>query len=62
MKLYVVAILIPGLTLVVSPLVSLMEDQQMALEQLGVPSAMLNAATGKDDLKRIQVRVIIVCA
>lgn len=57
-----VAILIPGLTLVVSPLVSLMEDQQMALEQLGVPSAMLNAATGKDDLKRIQVRVIIVCA
>ncbi|BFZ04235.1 hypothetical protein BsWGS_07274 [Bradybaena similaris] len=43
-----------ALTLVVSPLVSLMEDQQMALELLGVPSAMLNAATGKDDLKRIQ--------
>ncbi|CAG5119489.1 unnamed protein product [Candidula unifasciata] len=43
-----------GLTLVVSPLVSLMEDQQMALEHLGVPSAMLNAATSKGDLMRIQ--------
>ncbi|XP_012944528.2 ATP-dependent DNA helicase Q1 [Aplysia californica] len=42
------------LTLVVSPLVSLMEDQQMALEELGVPAAMLCASSDKDRVKTIQ--------
>uniref|UniRef100_A0A0B7AUF3 ATP-dependent DNA helicase n=1 Tax=Arion vulgaris TaxID=1028688 RepID=A0A0B7AUF3_9EUPU len=43
-----------GLTLVVSPLVSLMEDQQIALEQLNIPSAILNASTSKENLKHVQ--------
>ncbi|CAL1527646.1 unnamed protein product [Lymnaea stagnalis] len=43
-----------GLTLVVSPLVSLMEDQQMALEELGISSAILNASVGKEREKYVQ--------
>ncbi|CAN7996798.1 unnamed protein product [Ixodes hexagonus] len=41
------ALLSPGITLVVSPLVSLMEDQVMALERLSYPAAMLSATTPK---------------
>ncbi|MBP6015612.1 MAG: DNA helicase RecQ [Candidatus Promineofilum sp.] len=37
------ALLFPGLTVVVSPLISLMEDQVMQLQQLGVPAAYLNS-------------------
>ena len=36
------ALLLPGITLVVSPLVSLMRDQVTALVQMGVPAAFLN--------------------
>ena len=38
------ALLLPGLTLVISPLISLMKDQVSALEQAGVPAACLNSA------------------
>lgn len=38
------ALLLPGITLVVSPLVSLMRDQVTALVQMGVPAAFLNSA------------------
>lgn len=41
------ALLSPGFTLVVSPLVSLMEDQAMALKRLSYPVAMLSATTPK---------------
>lgn len=37
------ALLLPGITLVVSPLVSLMRDQVTALVQMGVPAAFLNS-------------------
>lgn len=37
------ALLFPGLTVVVSPLISLMEDQVMQLRQVGVPAAYLNS-------------------
>ncbi|XP_046543863.1 ATP-dependent DNA helicase Q1-like isoform X2 [Haliotis rubra] len=47
-----------GITLVVSPLVSLMEDQMMALEQLGVEAAMLNAAATKEHVKYVQDAMI----
>ncbi len=38
------ALLLPGITLVISPLISLMKDQVMALCQAGVPSAYLNSS------------------
>lgn len=38
------ALLLPGITLVVSPLVSLMRDQVMQLVQMGVPAAYLNSS------------------
>jgi ATP-dependent DNA helicase RecQ len=37
------ALLFPGLTVVVSPLISLMEDQVSALHELGVPATFLNS-------------------
>ncbi len=42
------ALLFPGLTVVVSPLISLMEDQVMQLKQLGVPAAYLNSTLPYD--------------
>ncbi|MDR2159719.1 MAG: DNA helicase RecQ [Treponema sp.] len=38
------ALLLPGLTLVVSPLISLMKDQVQALQAAGVPAAFLNSS------------------
>ncbi|OWF37321.1 ATP-dependent DNA helicase Q1-like isoform X2 [Mizuhopecten yessoensis] len=48
------ALLSKGVTLVVSPLVSLMEDQVMALEALGVDASMLNASVDKSKATAIQ--------
>ena len=41
------AVVSSGITLVISPLVSLMEDQVMSLEKLNISAVMLNAATPK---------------
>ena len=38
------ALLLPGITLVVSPLVSLMRDQVTQLVQMGIPAAFLNSS------------------
>jgi ATP-dependent DNA helicase Q1 len=43
----------PGFTLVVSPLISLMEDQVMAMKKLNIKAEMLSAATSKSDVTRI---------
>ena len=38
------ALVLPGITLVISPLVSLMRDQVTALAQMGIPAAFLNSS------------------
>ena len=42
------ALIWPGLTVVVSPLISLMEDQVMQLRDMGVPATYLNSTLGRD--------------
>ena len=37
------AIMLPGMTLVVSPLISLMKDQVAALTAMGIPAACINS-------------------
>lgn len=46
------ALMMPGITLVISPLISLMIDQVQALVQLGVPGAYLNSALNQKQLSR----------
>lgn len=38
------ALLLPGITLVISPLISLMKDQVTALNQMGIPAAFINSS------------------
>lgn len=38
------ALLLPGITLVISPLISLMKDQVAALKQMGIPEAYINSS------------------
>ena len=42
-----------GITLIISPLVSLMEDQMIAVTSMGIESAMLNASSSKEEVKRV---------
>ncbi|MBL8690846.1 MAG: DNA helicase RecQ [Rhodospirillaceae bacterium] len=48
------ALLRPGLTVVVSPLIALMRDQVRQLQQLGVEAAALNSSIEYDEAKRIR--------
>lgn len=48
------ALLAKGLTLVVSPLVSLVEDQILQLRKLGIDASSLNANTPKEEAKRVE--------
>lgn len=45
--------LMSGLTLVISPLVSLMQDQLLAVQSLQIESSMLNASTPRDESTQI---------
>src|SRR5262245_65072039 len=42
------ALVLPGLTLVVSPLIALMKDQADHLEKLGVPAGVINSTVRRD--------------
>lgn len=49
------ALMFPGITLVISPLISLMKDQVAALKQAGVPAAYLNSSlTGAQYFKALE--------
>jgi len=52
------AIIDEGFSLVISPLVSLMQDQMMSLDQLGITSRTLNAHSSKDDVKTVHSMMI----
>lgn len=61
------ALLLPGITLVISPLISLMRDQVLALKAAGVPAAYINSTltqaqlqTVYRNMKRGQYKIIYV--
>ena len=45
------ALLLPGITLVISPLISLMKDQVMALRSVGIPAGCINSAMAPEELR-----------
>ena len=47
------ALLLPGLTLVISPLISLMKDQVGALNEAGVPAACVNSAMSAESTRDV---------
>ena len=51
------ALLLDGLTVVVSPLIALMQDQVASLEELGIPAAALNSSLSNDEQREIADRL-----
>ena len=47
------ALLLPGVTLVISPLISLMKDQVTALTQAGIPSAFINSTLSQEQYREV---------
>ncbi|XP_053319517.1 ATP-dependent DNA helicase Q1 [Spea bombifrons] len=47
-----------GFTLVICPLVSLMEDQLMVLERLGLPATSINASSSKEHVKWVHNEMV----
>ncbi len=47
------AMLLPGITVVISPLISLMQDQVMSLFKNGLPAAFINSSQGYADIQNI---------
>ncbi|WPB58109.1 RecQ family ATP-dependent DNA helicase [Xylophilus sp. GOD-11R] len=51
------AVLLPGITLVVSPLIALMQDQCSALNALGVQAVQLNSAIDTEELQQAEAAI-----
>ena len=47
------AMLLPGITVVVSPLISLMRDQVLALKSVGIPAAYINSSLSLEQLRLV---------
>lgn len=50
------ALLLPGITLVVSPLISLMKDQVAALKSAGAPAAYINSSLTGEQIRTVYAR------
>lgn len=46
------AMMLPGVTIVISPLISLMKDQVDALEKAGIPSTYINSGVSNDEIQQ----------
>jgi ATP-dependent DNA helicase RecQ len=51
------ALLLPGMTVIVSPLISLMRDQHDKLTQLGLAAAQVNSAVGADEAREARTQI-----
>lgn len=51
------AMVLPGLTVVISPLISLMKDQVDTLIQLGIPAAYLNSTISNQEFQEIMMQL-----
>ena len=51
------ALLLPGTTLVVSPLISLMHDQVLALKKAGVPAAYINSTLSLEQMRTVSANI-----
>ena len=52
------ALLFDGLTVVISPLISLMQDQVRQLDALGIPAAILNSSLDRQEYAHNQRRIV----
>ena len=51
------AMLMPGMTVVVSPLIALMRDQFEKMAALGIPAVQVNSAVPADEVRRARVKI-----
>src|SRR3954470_8092518 len=51
------AMLMPGMTVVISPLIALMRDQFDKLSALGLPAVQVNSAVAAADIRRARTRI-----
>ncbi|MDR0464061.1 MAG: DNA helicase RecQ [Treponema sp.] len=52
------ALLLDGMTIVISPLISLMKDQVMALQKRGIDAAFLNSSQSSDEFSRTMDEIL----
>lgn len=52
------AMVLPGITVVISPLIALQEDQVTSLKAKGIPAEMLNSSLGIKERKRVETAIL----